>query len=209
MRPLVLLLHGAGGDETSLLPLARRLPAHVHRVLLRAPRRMARGGHYWYPVRFGQHDTEVNLQQVEAARRRLLAFLGELEQGCRFDPRQLYLVGFSQGGALASTLALSSPGRVRGLAMLGSRLLSHLEPTPDLAPALATLQVFMGHGRQDEVLRLVHAERAAAALRAAGAPVSWRLYEAGHELALPMVEDAAAWLRRQLPLPPGSPQAQP
>ncbi|AKJ27499.1 alpha/beta hydrolase [Caldimonas brevitalea] len=200
-RPLALLLHGAGADESSLLPLAQRLPSHVHVVVVRAPRRMPRGGYFWYPVHFRRDDAEINLQQVEWAQTRLLQFVEQLPRHCPFDLRQLYLLGFSQGGAVASTFALSHPGRVRGLALLASRLLSHLEP---VAPRddLATLRLFIAHGRDDDVLPIEHAERAAQALRACRAAVVWRSYDGvGHAPAGVMFDDTAAWLRGHCPPP--------
>ncbi|MCW7540268.1 phospholipase [Aquabacterium sp. A7-Y] len=208
-RPLLVLLHGAGGDETSLLPLAQRLPAHLHLVLVRAPRRMPRGGFFWYPVHFQDGDAEIDLQQVEAARVRLMRFIDELQRRLRFDARQLYLLGFSQGGALASTCALTSPETVRGFGMLSGRLLSHLEPRPGEDQRLARLCVFLGHGRQDPVLPIAHAERAAQVLRRCGAQVSFHPYEGGHELSRPMFDDMAAWVGRQCLPPAGSVQPQP
>lgn len=193
--PLLVLLHGAGGDETSLLPVVRRLPRRWNVVLVRAPRPMPRGGFFWYPVHFRRRGVHVDAHQVEAALARLAGFLDRLPQLCRYDSGRVVLAGFSQGAALASALALRQPQRVAGVGMLSGRLLSRVEAaalTPGLLPRL---RFFIGHGLHDRVLPMALAVQATRWLRHRGVRVTARAYDAGHETTPAMLAGLAHWLQ--------------
>ncbi len=203
--PVLLLIHGAGGDERALLPLARALPEGLNLVLPRAPRRMPRGGFMWYPVRFTLDGPQVRAAQVDSACAQLAALLRRLPEVLGFAPPRLYLAGFSQGGALAAMLALQRPAALAGLALFGARLLPQLLEGRRRArvparrgerrqPRLENLPVFVAHGTLDEVLPLHHAALAMRALLRERARPTLRLHPAHHELTVAMAADFAQWL---------------
>lgn len=98
--PAVLLLHGWGGNASTLLPAARALHAAGHAVLLPEARnhgRSSRGGHSSLP-RFAE--------DLEAA-------LDWLERQPGVDPRRLFALGHSVGAA-AVLLVASRRGGLAG-----------------------------------------------------------------------------------------------
>lgn len=199
--PLLVLLHGAGGNELALAPLLRRLPVDWNVVLVRAPRAMPRGGFFWYPVHFRRRGVQVDTRQVEAALQRLHEFMEQLPRVCAFDPRRVCLAGFSQGAALASALALREPQRVAAVGMLGGRLLSAVQAQPLVGGLLPRLRFFIGHGLHDPVLPVALAVQATRWLRQRGVQVTARAYAAGHEPAPAMLGGLAQWLTSRA-LPP-------
>jgi polyhydroxybutyrate depolymerase len=56
----------------------------------------------------------------------ILALIGNAQSEFKIDPKKVYLVGYSNGGQLAMTLATLSPGPAAGIAIFGADL-----PTPD------------------------------------------------------------------------------
>lgn len=205
--PVLVLIHGAGGDERALLPLVRALPGGFNVVLPRAPRRMPRGGFMWYPVRFGARGPQARPEQVEAACAQLQALLRRLRAALGFAPLRLYLAGFSQGGALAAMLALRRPPALAGLALFGARMLAQRERR---RPRLEGLPVLVAHGTLDEVLPLHHAACAMRALLREHARPTLHLHAAHHELSGSMAADFAQWLApRAGPLSGGGPSGDP
>ncbi|MCM5680579.1 alpha/beta fold hydrolase [Schlegelella sp. S2-27] len=204
--PLLVLLHGAGSDETSLWPVARPLPRGWNVVLVRAPRPMPRGGFFWYPVHFRRRGVHVDADQVEAALVRLAEFLDRLPQLCRFDAGRVVLAGFSQGAALASALALRQPYRVTGVGMLSGRLLSSVQASSLTSGLLPRLRFFIGHGLHDRVLPMALAVQATRWLRSHGVRVTARAYDAGHEATPAMVAGLTHWLQALASEVPGSKQ---
>ena len=199
--PLLVLLHGAGGNELTLAPLLRKLPAGWNAVLVRAPRAMPRGGFFWYPVHFRRRGVHVDARQVEGALQRLHLFLDRLPAVCDFDPGRVCVAGFSQGAALASAFALREPERVAAVGMLGGRLLSQVQAQPLVTGLLPRLRFFIGHGLHDPVLPVALAVQATRWLRQHGVQVTARAYAAGHEPAPAMVAGLAQWLTSRA-LPP-------
>jgi polyhydroxybutyrate depolymerase len=56
----------------------------------------------------------------------ILALIGKAQSEFKIDPKKVYLVGYSNGGQLAMTLATLSPGPAASIAVFGADL-----PTPD------------------------------------------------------------------------------
>jgi polyhydroxybutyrate depolymerase len=61
----------------------------------------------------------------------ILALIGKAQSEFKIDPKKVYLVGYSNGGQLAMTLANLSPGPAAGIAVFGADL-----PTPDNSTCL-------------------------------------------------------------------------
>jgi polyhydroxybutyrate depolymerase len=61
----------------------------------------------------------------------ILALIGKAQSEFKIDPKRVYLVGYSNGGQLAMTLANLSPGPAAGIAIFGADV-----PTPDNSTCL-------------------------------------------------------------------------
>jgi pimeloyl-ACP methyl ester carboxylesterase len=64
-------------------------------------------------------------------RERILALIGKAQSEFKIDPKKVYLVGYSDGGQLTTTLANPSPGPAASIAIFGADL-----PTPDNSTCL-------------------------------------------------------------------------
>jgi phospholipase/carboxylesterase len=154
-RPLVVLLHGYGGDELAMATVAAALgealgsPADTRIAIaaLRGPRESRDpmpGGRGWYDV-----DSEIRPQhghENETADA-VLGWLDDLAAR-RGSPSAVAVVGFSQGGALALHLLRHDPERFRAVVMLAGIWLPGTVPGDERLPRIRPA-VFWGRTEND------------------------------------------------------------
>jgi len=182
----LLLLHGTGGDERDLLPLAQMLDSSAG---ILSPRgKVLENGMPRYFRRLAE-----GVFDVEDLRRRtteLAAFIAAAARQYRFDASGVVAVGFSNGANIAASLLLLEPG-----ALGGAVLFRAMVPlVPESMPTLPRTPVFLSNGRRDPIVAVEETERLAALLQKAGADVTLAWQPAGHELTQADVAAAKAWL---------------
>jgi phospholipase/carboxylesterase len=190
-HPVVLMLHGWTGDEDAMWVFATRLPKHA---LLLAPRgifRASLGGYGWHG------KTSSAWPWVDDFRPSMEALL-ELLTPTNFpdaDLDRFRLVGFSQGAALAFSVALSYPERVSSMAVLSGFLPEGAGAMVRDAP-LREKHIFMAHGTQDQLVPVERARQAAEILRQAGASVFYCEDDVGHKLSADCFRGMQAFFQR-------------
>jgi phospholipase/carboxylesterase len=134
--------------------------------------------------------------EADASRRSLIDFIGQLQQAHGIDAAHTVVAGFSQGGILSASVALTAPERVAAFAVLAGRILPELEPQLADAQRLAALRGYIAHGTYDDKLPVSWAQRASDWLDRLGVEHLTKLYPTGHELGPAMRADFLAWLAR-------------
>ncbi|MDQ7989262.1 MAG: hypothetical protein REI09_06475 [Candidatus Dactylopiibacterium sp.] len=200
-RTLIVLLHGVGGNEHNLAPLVPALEGFADVVLVRGPLQLGAGQHGWFRVAFDPEGPRPDLAAAEAARLQLHRFVGALQRQTGIPPAATLIAGFSQGGIMSASLALTEPATVRGFAILSGRILPELAPRLAPRERLARVQAFVSHGEADPVLPVAWATRAEAWLAELGVPTEAHRYEAGHALTPAMAADFAHWAEERLAPP--------
>src|SRR5258708_18018051 len=110
--PLLLLLHGVGSNEHDLFALAPFLDERFLIISVRAPNTQAPGSYAWFEVDFTPQGPVINPAQAEASRKALIAFLAQPLPTHNADPKQVYLMRFSQGAIMSASVALTRPDLV-------------------------------------------------------------------------------------------------
>lgn len=195
--PCLVLLHGRGSNERGFIELARQLDPSLYVVLARAPLILGPQQFAWFQVNFTASGPAINPVQAERARTTLLDFIGQLPQLHDIDPARIWVAGFSQGGIMSASVALTEPARFAGFGILSGRILPEVLPLVKASPALAALPGFVSHGVEDAVLGIHFAHQAKALLGGLGLPLSYHEYPSGHSLDQAMVHDFSAWLDDQ------------
>jgi phospholipase/carboxylesterase len=160
--PLVVLLHGAGGDPAGMLPFLQR-EAEERGVLVLAPKS---AGPTWDVLRGGFGPDVTRLDEA------LAAVFGRF----LVDPDRLAVAGFSDGASYALSIGL-----INGF--LFSRVMAFspgfiVAPTRDGRPS-----IFVSHGTADPVLPIDRcSRRLVPVLRAEGYDVDYREFAGGHEV---------------------------
>ena len=141
--PLVVLLHGRGSDESSILALAPHLPAGPTYAAIRAPIREG-GGYAWFANRGIGRPIAESLADT-------ITWFSEWLDGVAPAGRPVVLIGFSGGAAFAGGLLLADPGRYSGAAILLGTL-PFEAGVPVEADRLDDTPVFLAHGDRDTVI---------------------------------------------------------
>jgi phospholipase/carboxylesterase len=185
-KPPLLLLHGTGGDENDLLPLAGRIAPGAAVLSPRGkvleqgmPRFFRRSGE-------GQWD-------IDDFKRRTAELADFLERArATYGIEKPVALGYSNGANIAWSLLLADPGALGGAILMRAMLPFDPRPLPDLAG----LPILMLTGRHDQLIPPQQAGLLAALLGEAGADATYELLEADHGLTEQDLKLAAEWLSR-------------
>jgi phospholipase/carboxylesterase len=185
-RLTVIALHGSGADETTVIPLAKAIAPGATVV---APRgRIDQNGERRWFRKLTPTSFDQNHIRKEAA-----AFSGFLDSlrrdGLAGTPEDTLVVGYSNGGNLASSVILLHPGRFRRLVLLRCMPVLGRAPMTDLSGC----EVLVVAGNQDETYG-PYAGRLARLLRRRGAAVARRTVDAGHLFDEQDVAAVRSWL---------------
>lgn len=169
---VIVLLHGTGGNEADLMPLAARIAPRA--TLLGVRGRATEEGHArWFrrlgPDRFDQADIR---NEAEA----FVAFMADAVTGYGLDPALLTGLGYSNGANFLGAVLQLHPGILARAVLL--RAVQVLEPVPEAA--LTGTKVLLANGGADTLAQDGGALEMA--LRSAGVEVESRLLDAGHDL---------------------------
>jgi phospholipase/carboxylesterase len=196
--PCLILLHGVGSNEVHLADFARRQDPRLAVVLVRAPLEMGAARFGWFQVRFAPDGPVIDAVQAEQARQALVALIAGLPATYGIDKRRVWIAGFSQGGIMSASVALTTPERVAGFAIMSGRVLPEIAPQIAASAALRRIHAFVTHGLHDDKLGIHFARSAHALISGLGVPVQYREYPAGHILNKEMQQDFCQWLASQM-----------
>jgi phospholipase/carboxylesterase len=99
---------------------------------------------------------------------------------------------------MAYSLALSSPERFAGMAVLSSWLPKELIPKLSVKEGVQSLPTMMQHGTRDQLIELQRARDSVEQLRTLRVPLTYREYDMGHEITPRGLTDLSAWLEEKV-----------
>lgn len=193
-RQCVILLHGVGSNESNMAELARGMDANTLVILPRGPLTIGPGQFAWFRVAFGANGPSINAEEAEHSRQTLIHFVQQMQLKYGVAPANTVIAGFSQGGIMSASVALSTPESVAGFGLLSGRILPELEPHLASSERLTTLKAFVSHGEQDPVLPVAWAHRSDALLTQLGVAHDYHLYPMDHGISEGMHADFLTWL---------------
>ncbi|WP_214763407.1 MULTISPECIES: alpha/beta hydrolase [unclassified Exiguobacterium] len=181
----LVLLHGTGGTEQDLIPLARRLAPEANILTLRGDVLENGMSRFFRRHAEGVLDLEDLKQQTE----RFLTFLDDAAAEYGIDRDQMIPLGYSNGANLIGSALY------RKNAFHASLLFHPMVPDRSLTlPDLTGANVFISAGERDPICPKTETEELTSTLRSAGADVELFYHEGGHELRMEEVEAAQTWL---------------
>jgi phospholipase/carboxylesterase len=186
--PFVLLLHGTGGDENSLLPLGKAMAPGA--ALLSPRGKVLEQG----MARFFRRLAEgvFDQQDLEARTKDLAVFVKRASAAYAIPQGKLVAAGFSNGANIASSLLLRFPET-----LAGAVLMRGMVPFVPRQPVdLKRRPVLLLSGVDDPIVGTDEVEELANIFRAANAEVTLHWETAGHTLSQGDVLMAFDWIRK-------------
>jgi phospholipase/carboxylesterase len=182
----LLLLHGSGGDEHDLIPLAERIgPGWT----LLSPR--GKVNEHGITRFFRRMDDGAwDIEDLKRRTTELAGFVSRARAAYRLaKPMAL---GYSNGANIAWSLLLNDPGLLKGAILLRAMLPHDPRPLPDLRG----IPILLIAATYDDLIPVERAGLLAALLGEAGADVTYEVLPVTHGLTSEDIALASAWLAR-------------
>ena len=185
-----LLLHGTGGNEQDLIPLAYELDKSA--AILSPRGKVLENGispRFFHRLAEGVFD----LEDLKFRTNELADFVIDASKTYNFDLQHIIAVGYSNGANIAASMLLLRP-EILSSAILFRAMVPHV---PEKLPDLNGKHILMSSGLYDPIVSRQEAERLFGLFKIAGANISLSWQESGHELAMEEIWKAKEWLRMQ------------
>lgn len=187
--PVLLLLHGTGGTERDLLPLAQVIDPTVPVLSVRGNVLENGMPRFFRRLAEGVFDEEDLVERTHELHEHLNAWAEEYG----FDRGKVVAVGYSNGANIAGSLLFHIEN-----ALAGAILHHPMVPRRGIdLPDLSGTSVFIGAGRNDPICAPEETEELQRLLTGAGAEVEVYWENEGHRLTPTEAQAAAAWYRKR------------
>jgi predicted esterase len=181
--PTFLLLHGTGGNEEDLIPVAREISSEA--AILSPRGKILEDG---IAARFFRRLAEgvFDLEDLKFRTNELANFVNNASKTYGFDLQHAIALGYSNGANIASSMLLLRP-EVLSAAILFRAMVPFV---PNTLPDLSNKYIFMSSGLYDPIIPKQEAERLFSLFKNGGAKVSISWQNSGHELVMEDVKKA-------------------
>ncbi|MBF0842135.1 alpha/beta hydrolase [Staphylococcus lentus] len=163
-KPVFLLLHGTGGDERDLLPLAEMLDPSYNALSVKGE--ISENGMARYFKRRAEGD--YDLEDLEYRGQELYDFIKESSKEYEFNLDDVIPVGFSNGSNMAINLILRESTPFQKALLFAPLYPLDLQ---DNQKDLSNFKVFLSMGKQDPIVTQEQSERVIEIFKERGAEV--------------------------------------
>lgn len=184
-KPTLLLLHGTGGNEFDLLPLAEKIDKEANVLSVRGNVLENGMPRFFKRLAEGVFDEEDLIFRTKE----LNDFLDEAAEKYGFDRNNIVAIGYSNGANIAGSLLFHYKDALKGA------ILHHpMVPRRGIElPDLSGKQVFIAAGTNDPICPSKESIELQSMLEHAKATVTIHWENYGHQLTLSEVEAAEKW----------------
>ena len=197
-NPVLILLHGFGSNEEDLFSFASELPDHYYIISARAPKSLAPYGYAWFDIQFDMYGNKTtNDAEALEAKQMVIDFIDEMVAKYPIDPKNVNLIGFSQGAILSYAIALTQPEKVNKIVALSGYFKKELLDTYLAKDAYAHLEFFVSHGTVDQVISIEDARKIPGILNELDIKNEYHEYPVGHGVAPQNFYDFKNFLLRE------------
>lgn len=200
-RIVIVGLHGLGGSGLDMIACleAMRFPSDVavRCIALQADEQPVTLNNgcvmpAWFDILSLNREDDQDEAGIEYAANKLCQFIDHLSQEGE-SSESIYLLGFSQGGALALFSGLHAPWRLGGVIAL-STYMPMINQIDTDALMNEDLPIFMAHGRFDDVVFPEWGQKSHQKLLEWGYEPEFREYAMDHSIVLEELNDISEWI---------------
>lgn len=184
-KTTLLLLHGTGGNELDLLPVARKIDGDASTLSVRGDVLENGMPRFFKRLAEGVFDEEDLIARTKA----LNEFLDQSAKEYDFDRDHVIAIGYSNGANIAGSLLFHYQDALKGA------ILHHpMVPRRGIKlPDLSGKSVFITAGTNDPICPSSESEDLQSLLENANAQVDIHWEDNGHQLTLSEIEAARNW----------------
>ncbi len=208
----IIWLHGLGADGEDFVPIAEemQLPVAVRYIFPHAPMRPVtiNGGYVmraWYDIvssaasaeisdSIGRNEDAAGIREAQAEIEKMIT--REKQRGVAAG--NIFLAGFSQGGAVALFTGLRHKERLGGILALSTYLPLFQSLQTEASTAAKPTPIFMAHGQADPVVPYDLGKISAQELERQGYALDWHDYPMPHSVCMEEIRDIEQWLKQRL-----------
>lgn len=200
----VICLHGLGASGDDLAPLAQEfnLPG-VRFVFPTAPTIPITVNHgmrmpAWYDITTMDFNARTGAPELTPMIQEIHTLIANEQSQHGIAPENVFLMGFSQGGAMAIEIGLHFPEKIAGIVALSCYAPRGEHTFEMLAEANSQTPVFLAHGERDDVVPLSAGESLRDNLIQRAYSVDWHGYPMRHDICGAEISDIKKWFERRL-----------
>ncbi len=200
----IIWLHGLGADGSDFVEVAEQmnLPVAMRFIFPHAPKQPVtiNGGFImraWYDITEIDIAARQDAAGIQASQLEIGKFIAQ-EKIRGISEENIYLAGFSQGGAIALHTGLRHPAKLGGILALSTYLPLAEMMSQEVSLSAKNTPVFFAHGRHDPVVPYALGKMSAEKLQQHGHQVEWHEYDMPHSVCMEEISDIEKWLTRRL-----------
>jgi predicted esterase/catechol 2,3-dioxygenase-like lactoylglutathione lyase family enzyme len=196
--PLLIMLHGMGGNDKEFLALAETLDDRFLTVSVRAPFAPTPARCNWFTVESISGVLVNNTAQVEYSRQLMVQFVREAVVAYGVNPAQVYLFGFDQGAVIALNLLLTEPELAAGAVVICGQVTQEVRSLTAAPERLKGRFLLVQQGRADDAYPAAQAVAGREFLAHLPLFLDYRDYASGRYITQDILADARRWLTARL-----------
>lgn len=185
-QPIFITLHGTGGDEHNLVPVAEALNPEYGVIGIRGTVSEHGMNRYFKRTAEGVYDL-VDLEERGLA---LQKFIYELSDKYEFSIKDVILLGFSNGSNIALNLLLREKNEFKQAMLLAPMYPVDLETVNDLSD----VRVFLSMGEHDPIVPMAESQRVIEILQERNAKIEG-IWVNSHEINPQVIYAGKEWLK--------------
>ncbi|KRE72909.1 alpha/beta hydrolase [Paenibacillus sp. Soil750] len=186
--PTLLLLHGTGGTEYDLLPIAQMIAPDSNVISIQGEVQENGMARFFKRLAEGVFDEEDLLFRTEE----LNEFIDQAANQNEFDRQNVVAVGYSNGANIAGSLLFHCKNSLKG-----AILFHPMVPRRGIIlPELAQIPIFIGAGTNDPISSQEETRELQLLLEGAGSSVEIHWEHAGHQVTHQEINAAAQWFKK-------------
>ena len=200
----IIWLHGLGADGGDFVPVAEemRLPVAVRYIFPHAPKQPVtiNGGFVmraWYDIAAAEIHAQQDAAGIRASQAEIEKLIAQEKQR-GIAANNIFLAGFSQGGAIVLQTGLRHAEKLGGILALSTYLPLEETLVDEASEAAKGVPIFMAHGRNDPIVPYSLGKSSADKLTGLGYHLNWHEYAMPHSVCIAEVGDIGAWLTQRL-----------
>ncbi|KGD66982.1 hypothetical protein LG45_16340 [Flavobacterium aquatile LMG 4008 = ATCC 11947] len=184
----LLLLHGTGGNEHDLIPLATYFGSDINILSLRGNTNENGMPRFFKRLAMGVFDEE----DLEFRTHEMVTFIKELAEKEKFDATKIIALGYSNGANIAGATLFLHPNFLAGAILFRPMLPFHHQ---EIQFNFNKTPIFLSSGNQDTMVSSGEIENYVEALNFAGFDVTNFTINTGHNLSQLDLDLAVEWFQ--------------